>query len=192
VHERTIWRSITEVTNAVAYLHSKDIIHRDIKSENVFVTREDVTKLGDFSISLRGTSAATVSGTIYNLAPEVCSGYSHTTLADVYQIGVLSYEMAALCPPFTGSNVLAVTMRIVGGNCRPIPCRYSRTLQDYVQLLLNRNPENRPCASALLESIRREIPDVSVAPPQKEDVFRTMAAKVKEEYLLRQLAHLQW
>ena len=91
----------------------KRIIHRDIKSHNIFLMKDGSVKLGDFGIVkvLENTKskAATVIGTPYYFSPEMCKGESYDEKTDVWSLGVLLYEMCALEYPFTGKNIAQLT-----------------------------------------------------------------------------------
>ena len=84
-------------------------MHRDIKALNVFLTSNDIVKLGDFGIArvMASTSemAATVVGTPYYLSPEIVQNNTYDNKSDVWSIGVLLYELCALRPPFNGQNI---------------------------------------------------------------------------------------
>lgn len=82
------------------YIHSKRILHRDLKASNIFVTGANCLKIGDFGIAkvLGNTleAAFTVVGTPYYMSPELCLSKPYTLKSDIWSLGCLLYEMAAL------------------------------------------------------------------------------------------------
>ena len=79
-------------------LHSKNVLHRDLKSANVFLTSNKYVKIGDFGISkvLDSTSAKTFVGTPYYLSPEVCSNKKYDLRSDLWSLGCILYELCTL------------------------------------------------------------------------------------------------
>ncbi|KOO29557.1 protein kinase 5 [Chrysochromulina tobinii] len=105
-----------QMSMALHYVHSKGILHRDLKSQNIFLSHGHA-KLGDFGIVkvLDGsvTSAHTVIGTPYYLSPEVCKAQKYSYMSDVWSLGCVLYELCALQQAWTGNNLLAVVYKIV-------------------------------------------------------------------------------
>lgn len=97
-----------QVTLSLLALHSKTIIHRDVKTQNIFI-KEGVLKLGDFGISKELANeedmAKTKCGTPYFMPPEVCQNAPYDAKADVWAMGVIVYELATLKKPFDGDNI---------------------------------------------------------------------------------------
>jgi NIMA (never in mitosis gene a)-related kinase len=95
----------TQICLAIKHVHDRKILHRDIKSQNVFVTKDGKMKMGDFGIArvLNSTKskAKTVMGTPYYLSPEIIKAEPYNFKADIWSLGVLLYEMCAFHPPFT-------------------------------------------------------------------------------------------
>ena len=91
INEEQIWDWAFQIASAIKYLHSKKIIHRDIKSENVFLTENKNLKLGDFGISkmLDNTLEFAKSGvgTPYYLSPEICKGDNYNFKSDIFKHG---------------------------------------------------------------------------------------------------------
>lgn len=85
---------------ALAYLHKRHVIHRDIKLQNIFLTKEGVIKLGDFGVSkkLENTDdlAKSSLGTPYYISPEICQGRAYNNKSDVWMLGCVLYELCTL------------------------------------------------------------------------------------------------
>ena len=119
------------------HVHDRKILHRDIKCQNVFLTKAGIIKIGDFGIArvLRHTVdiAKTMVGTPYYLSPEIIEGRPYSFKSDIWSIGVMLYEMCALKPPFEGLNMHFLAMNIVRGKFRPIPSHFSSDLRGLVE-----------------------------------------------------------
>ncbi len=147
----------TQMALALKHCHDRKLLHRDLKSQNVFLTSKNYVKLGDFGIAkvLEHTSdkANTVVGTPYYLSPEIVQGQPYSFASDVWSLGVILYEMCALRPPFLATNLPALGLKIIKGTYPPIPSQYSRELRQLVTRLLSLNPIKRPTVNQIL-SIR--------------------------------------
>jgi len=143
-----------QVAEGLHYVHYQRVVHRDLKSSNIFITGRGVGKIGDFGVAISqnldfttpGAELPSV-GTIHHLPPEVCNGEPHTAAGDCWALGVLLYEMCALELPFTGSNVLAVALRITEGKIRALPHSYSAELRSLCKALLTVSVSKRPTAA---------------------------------------------
>ena len=93
---------------ALEYVHGRKILHRDLKSQNIFLTANNTIKLGDFGISkvLENTcdQALTVQGTPYYMSPEVCQSKPYTYTSDVWALGCILYELFVGFPLFAGED----------------------------------------------------------------------------------------
>lgn len=99
----------TQICLAIKHTHDKKILHRDLKSQNIFLTKRGILKLGDFGIArvLSNTKsrAKTVVGTPYYLSPEIIRNEGYSFKSDIWSLGVLLYEIAALQPPFNAASL---------------------------------------------------------------------------------------
>ncbi len=103
-----------QLLDAVGFAHSKGVVHRDIKPDNVFVTHDGRVKLADFGIAHVGTGASltqagTVMGTPGYMAPEQVTGQPVDSRADIFAIGVIGFEMLTGHNPFGATDGIAPT-----------------------------------------------------------------------------------
>lgn len=140
---------------ALKYIHLKKILHRDIKTQNVFLDAEGRIKLGDFGISkvLENTMdyAKTSLGTPFFLSPEICNGEKYNYKTDIWMLGCVIFELCTLKKPFTGENLIILMTNIIKEDISPIPSNYSDNLKNIVKLLMMKNPEQRPFIRDILE-----------------------------------------
>jgi NIMA (never in mitosis gene a)-related kinase len=140
---------------ALKHVHDRKILHRDIKAQNVFLTKDDIVKLGDFGIArvLSSTidKAKTVVGTPYYLSPEIVDNKPYNFKSDVWSLGVLLYELCTLKPPFDASSFHFLALKIVRGAYPPLPPHYSRDLKTLVAQMLCIDPNKRPSIAGILK-----------------------------------------
>ncbi|GFR76083.1 serine/threonine-protein kinase Nek4-like [Elysia marginata] len=152
--EKQIMQWFIQIVMAVQYIHSKHILHRDLKTENVFLNKRSVIKLGDFGISkiLDNTIdvAKTVVGTPSYLSPELCQDIPYNSKSDIWAVGCLLYEICALDRPFDGQSLIRLFFNIVKAEYKPLPAEAPAGIQDLVACMLVKEPESRPSASAIL------------------------------------------
>ena len=131
-------------------LFRSNVLHRDLKTQNIMLSgpQQRTVKLGDFGIAKvlgsRGEMANTMVGTPHYLSPELCQGQVYDQKSDVWALGCVLYEMAALRKPFDASNMPAIIFSIMRSKPKPIPSHYSEDLHTMVTRLLQPNPADRP------------------------------------------------
>ena len=110
-------------------MHDRKIIHRDLKTQNIFLTKNNIIKLGDFGIAkvLNNTrqKCKSMVGTPYYLSPEIISNLDYSFKTDIWSLGIILYELCALKPPFDGDSIPALAMKIIKGYYSQIPMHYS-------------------------------------------------------------------
>eukprot|EP00668_Euglena_longa_P020850 GGOE01025955.1.p1 GENE.GGOE01025955.1~~GGOE01025955.1.p1 ORF type:complete len:409 (+),score=118.20 GGOE01025955.1:1-1227(+) len=162
---------LIQITLAVRYCHSKRVFHRDLKSQNIFLTGDGVVKLGDFGISrvLANTcdNANTFVGTPYYLSPELVQEQPYNTPSDMWALGVLLYELMALKMPFNALDMKGLMYKILRVIYDPPPLSYSQELRALVGKLLVKEPKARLTAAELLAQpvLHRRLKALIEGPP---------------------------
>ena len=146
----------TQVCLAIKHIHDRKILHRDIKSQNIFLMKTGQVKLGDFGIAkcLDQTidKAKTYVGTPYYLSPEIINSQPYGFQSDIWSLGVLLYEMCALKMPFDASNLPQLYIKIINCNYQPLNDIYSNELKKLVKDMLNEQYIKRPTISEILNN----------------------------------------
>ncbi|KAL0223711.1 hypothetical protein P9112_003101 [Eukaryota sp. TZLM1-RC] len=154
--ESEIMFLFVQIVSALKHVHDNNILHRDLKTQNIFLTDNDVVKLGDFGISKQlGTHndfARTSVGTPYYLSPEQCEDRPYNSKSDIWSLGCILYELCALRHAFVAKSIPALVMSILRGIYEPIPALYSQDLSDLVKWLLSSDPDDRPTIDELAQS----------------------------------------
>ena len=145
----------TQVCLAIKHIHDRKILHRDIKSQNIFLMKNGQVKLGDFGIAKcfnqANDKAKTYVGTPYYLSPEIINSQPYGFKSDIWSLGVLLYEMCALRMPFDASNLPQLYIKIINCNYPPLSNNYSNELKDLVKSMLNEISLKRPNISEILK-----------------------------------------
>jgi len=152
--EDLILNWFVQICLALKHVHDRKILHRDIKSQNIFLTKGNNVKLGDFGIAkiLKNTVdlAKTCIGTPYYLSPEICENKPYNNKSDIWALGCILYEMAALKHAFVAGNMKNLIVKIIRGSYPQLPSHYSSDLRNLVQQLFRRNPKERPSINIIL------------------------------------------
>ncbi|XP_043369299.1 serine/threonine-protein kinase Nek1 isoform X14 [Dermochelys coriacea] len=146
-----------QICLALKHVHDRKILHRDIKSQNIFLTKDGTIQLGDFGIArvLNSTVelARTCIGTPYYLSPEICQNKPYNNKSDIWALGCVLYEMCTLKHAFEAGNMKNLVLKIISGSFPPVSLHYSYDLRNLLSQLFKRNPRDRPSVSSILEKI---------------------------------------
>ena len=152
--EIDIWKIFIQLVKGLKSLHDLKILHRDLKSANVFLLSNGYSKLGDLNVSkvARRGLGYTQTGTPYYASPEVWKDKPYDNKSDIWSLGCVLYEMICLHPPFRAQNMEGLYNKVIKGSFNRIPERFSNDLNSIVKLLLNVNAELRPSCDMILKN----------------------------------------
>ncbi|RDD44562.1 Serine/threonine-protein kinase Nek4 [Trichoplax sp. H2] len=143
-----------QIALALQFMHSNNILHRDLKTQNIFLTKHDIIKVGDLGIArvLEGSwdLATTRVGTPYYMSPELFSNQPYNHKSDVWALGCCVYEMLTLKHAFSAKDLNSLVYKILNGKVPQMPKQYSTQLGDIVKSTLALDPKNRPSVPQLL------------------------------------------
>ena len=185
--EAQILDYITQICLALQHIHKKKIIHRDLKSGNIFLMKSGIVKLGDFGIAkgLQSTweKARTFVGTPYFLSPEIISNKPYDAKSDIWALGVLLYELMTFKMPFNAVSLPLLSIKINRGVYKPPPSTYSHEIRDLLKKCLTVDPEKRPSIDEILKLslIKNRINNFLKEVQYDQDLHNTIAKKYKEE-----------
>ncbi|XP_044743987.1 serine/threonine-protein kinase nekl-2-like [Chrysoperla carnea] len=148
-----------QILMAIDYIHAQNVVHRDLKAENVMITggAASVIKLTDFGISkillnVDNNKTGTLIGTPNYLAPEICRGEKYGIKADIWALGCILYELCALERMFDGP-MATIILAITNCEIKKINTNiYRKAIQDWIAIMCHSDPNQRPNASCLLRN----------------------------------------
>ena len=181
--ESDILDYFTQICLALKHIHEKKIIHRDLKSGNVFLMKSGLVKLGDFGIAktFKNTmdKAKTMVGTPYYLSPEIIQGKPYDNKSDIWSLGVLLYEMMTFKMPFEANTLPMLSMKIMRGNYTPPSSMYTKDLREIVSKCLMVDPSRRPSIREILKMpiIQNRIKNFLTEVEYKKEFIKTIIKK---------------
>ncbi|ELT89257.1 hypothetical protein CAPTEDRAFT_177924 [Capitella teleta] len=202
LQEGQVLEWLIQLLLAVQYIHDRRVLHRDLKSNNIFL-RNNMVKLGDFGISriLMGTSdmASTFVGTPYYMSPEVLKHEGYNSKSDVWSIGCILYELVTLDHAFQGQSLMGIMYKIVEGDLPPWPEEYSNDLGSVFTRICEKDPAKRASASEALklpyiskqmEMLKNTMMGKHIAKAQRDTVNREskqLATALKENQRIEEI-----
>ena len=158
--EKEIWNFFIQISLGLAYIHSKKILHRDLKPMNIFLTKKNEIKIGDLGVAKflsTNSNAVTCIGTPYYLSPEICKEKPYNSKGDVWALGCILYELCTFEKPFSASNPAALILKIISENYKPLNeinngIKYSNELQKMIEMTLQKDYLIRPLMIDIINS----------------------------------------
>ena len=151
--EDLIWNIFLKITIGLATLHKAKILHRDLKTLNIFMTKNLDIKIGDFGVAKilsKSGFAKTIIGTPYYLSPELCDEKPYNDKSDVWALGCILYELSTYRHPFNAKCQASLVLKILQDKPNPIHKYYSENLQKLINLILDKNFLTRPSCYDIL------------------------------------------
>ena len=173
IEEVDIWRIFIQMTKGLKALHDLKILHRDMKSANIFLFSDGSAKIGDLNVSkvARKGLGYTQTGTPYYASPEVWKDQPYDSKSDIWSLGCITYEMLTLRPPFRAESMEGLYNKVIKGHYPKIGDRYSSDISEIIKMLLKVNSSDRPtCAQILKHPIIKKRLEFFKANENIEDI----------------------
>ena len=153
MEESIIWNVLTQILIVLNYAHKKGIIHKNLKTKYIYLTKYRLIKIINFgvepSISKNKKFINHLDYLLYS-APEILNNKKYNSKCDIWSVGCIIYELASLSLPFNGKNIEELYNNITKGKIKPIPDFYSNNLKTIINNMLIINPSKRPSSEILL------------------------------------------
>ncbi|KAK0423038.1 hypothetical protein QR680_007936 [Steinernema hermaphroditum] len=157
IRESEIWTYFVQIMRGIDYMHGMRVMHRDIKPANVFLTNNGTVKLGDLGLSrifsAKTNAAMSIVGTPYYMSPERIDECAYDFKSDIWSLGCMMYELAALQSPFYADkkNYVSLCSKIKFCEYPPLPADvYSQQMRFVISACMDMIASERPDSSELL------------------------------------------
>ena len=182
--EKQIKEIALQLTSALFYLHNNNIIHRDIKPQNVLISASGIIKICDFGFARaidNKTMITSIKGTPLYMAPELLKEYPYNKKADLWSLGVILYELYVGQPPFYTNNFQTLLHKIAKEEIR-YPDSMSPEFKDFLKGLLVKNPKDRwDWPKILAHSFLKETESEKKAHREREENYHKWILRIKND-----------
>ena len=153
IEEIDAWKIFIQMVRGLKSLHDLKILHRDLKSANIFLFSDGTAKIGDLNVSKVAQKGLgyTQTGTPYYASPEVWNENPYDNKSDIWSLGCVTYEMLTLHPPFRAKDMEELYNRVIKGQFKKIGNKYSEDMNEIIGFLLKVNPNDRPNCDEILK-----------------------------------------
>ena len=194
--EDIIWKFFIKITLGLADIHKLKILHRDLKSLNIFLKQENDVRVGDLGVAkvLNNTFfAKTFIGTPYYLSPEICEDKPYNDKSDVWALGCILYELCTYKHPFTARSQGGLILKILNSYPDPIYHGYSEDLKNLINIIFDKDFEKRPSCLDILKmkfviekaknlgiynDIKNSFPEIEMNPIKSKNNIKVMNNKI--------------
>lgn len=171
----------SQIIFGLSYIHSKKIIHRDIKCENIFLFKNKLVKIGDFGVSKEisdGKLAKTVIGSPLFFAPEILLNMPYSYPADIWAAGCILYQLMTGRHPFLSKSSQELIGKVLCGK-PSIPSGCDKRLADLFFKMVDKEPKNRPTAADILQipMIKKKLASIQSNIDLKTQAIRSSSSK---------------
>ena len=153
IEEIDAWKIFIQMVRGLKSLHDLKILHRDLKSANIFLFSDGTAKIGDLNVSKVAQKGLgyTQTGTPYYASPEVWNENPYDNKSDIWSLGCVTYEMLTLHPPFRAKDMEELSNKVIKGQFKKIGNKYSEDMNEIIGFLLKVNPRDRPNCDEILK-----------------------------------------
>ena len=154
LNDNFIWKLFIQIVIGLADLHNMKILHRDLKTSNIFLTKNYDVKIGDLGVAKKLSNndfTKTVIGTPYYLSPEICKEKPYNEKSDIWALGCILYELCTFKHPFDSTNQAALINKILKENPKQIPYTFDYYFNEIIKKLLQKNMNKRPSCKLILK-----------------------------------------
>ncbi len=181
-------RIAMQICSALSHAHKNNIVHRDIKPQNILMDREGNAKVADFGIARAVTSAtvtmagANIIGSVHYFSPEQARGGYVDKKSDIYSLGIVLYEMVTGIVPFEGDSAISVALKHIQDKVKPageINPNLPKSIQYIIEKAIEKDLDQRyESAEAMAADLRRFMKDPHSLDHRFEEFNDPQATKV--------------
>lgn len=146
-----------QICLALNEIHSKKIIHRKLNTKNIFISKNNQIKIGEFEKSKKLDytlqNAKTLCFDSLDVSPEIIKNIPYNNKTDIWSLGIILYEMITLNKPFYANNLSLLYSKIEKGEFNKIECECNENLKKLISLLFQVNPNKRPSIEDILSKL---------------------------------------